>query len=231
AEGNFDLTVSCDILPPPNDLIVNATDLSNEDFPFTDPNVPMMAATLEGGNPTDCNIDGANGVWYKGTIPQNGNVTATVVNPSGANAVTFYEAPNLNASEVDLVLVDWFENQCVAGTSASIPVVAGNSYYVFVLNSGGPTDILLEFTPTLSTNDNTIEGFAFYPNPTTGVVQLRAMDTIENVEVYNLLGQRVLIEGIASNASEINISKLNAGTYLMKVSVNGQIGTYRILKQ
>ena len=231
AVGNFEIEMSCVLTAPINDLIANAIDLSNATFPYTDPSVVMPAATFEAGNPMGCNLDGANGVWYKGTIPVEGTVTASIATPGGASSVTFYEAPNLNAIETDLVLVDWFENQCLPGTEATIPVVAGNSYYVFVLNSDAITDIDIEFTPTLGADENTIEGFSYYPNPTSGIVNLNSEEKIELLEVYNMLGQKVISQQIDATTSELNISELATGTYLIRVIVNNKIGTYRIIKQ
>jgi uncharacterized cupin superfamily protein len=150
--------------------------------------------------------------------------------PAGFSAVTFYTAPNENAVETDLVLVDWFENQCLPGSTASIPTVAGQAYYVYVANHSAITDIVIDGT-NLGTVDNTIEGFVYYPNPTESILTLSAQDTIESVAIYNMLGQKVVDQNVNAIRSEINVSELATGAYLMRVSVNGQIGTYKILKK
>ncbi|HAV53780.1 MAG TPA: hypothetical protein DCX41_02450, partial [Aequorivita sp.] len=46
----------------------------------------------------------------------------------------------------------------------------------------------------------------------------------------NMLGQKVLELKNTSNAMELNVSNLAAGTYIMKVSVNGEVGTFKIVK-
>jgi hypothetical protein len=50
------------------------------------------------------------------------------------------------------------------------------------------------------------------------------------VSIYNLLGQRVMDSRVDATSSQLDVSALSPGTYLMKVSVNGQIGTYKVLK-
>ena len=45
-----------------------------------------------------------------------------------------------------------------------------------------------------------------------------------------MIGQEVLNKRIDSINSEINISNLSAGTYIMKVSIDGYIGTYKMIK-
>jgi hypothetical protein len=150
--------------------------------------------------------------------------------PAGFSSVTFYTAPNENAVETDLVLVDWFENQCLPGSTASIPTVAGQAYYVYVVNHSAITDIVIDGT-NLGTVDNTIEGFVYYPNPAESTLNLRAQDNIERVALYNILGQKVIDQKVDATTSQLNVSELATGAYIMKVSVNGQLGTYKILKK
>ena len=218
-------------VPPPNDMIVNSIDVDQIGFPYTDPSVQMDLATLEaGGTPANCDNAGVRGVWYNFVPFADGDATAIVVSPAGFSSVTFYTAPNETAVETELTLVDWFENQCVPGITATIPTIAGQAYYVYVANHDGVTDIMIDGT-NLSTADNTIEGFSYYPNPSTSIVNLTSVEVIETVAIYNMLGQKVIDQNIDATTSEVNVSQLATGTYLMKVSVNGQVGTYRILKQ
>ncbi|PVW15617.1 T9SS type A sorting domain-containing protein [Marixanthomonas spongiae] len=228
--GNFNLTVDCVPVPPANDMIANSIDVDEVGFPYTDVAVPMPAATTEAGNPTGCNIDGANGVWYNFVSNGDGEATASIVDPAGTSVVTFFEAPNENATETDLTLVNQGTNQCLPGTSTTITTTAGQAYYVFVVNTEGTTDITIDGT-NLGTNENTLKGFTFYPNPTTGVVNLNATETIERATIYSLLGQKVIDETIGTSKSELSVSSLSAGTYILKVVVDGQVGTYKIIKQ
>lgn len=230
ATGNFTLDVTCTPTPPPNDMIVNSIDVDEIGFPYTDPAVAMPAATPENGNPDGCDLTGAYGVWYNFVAAADGTANATIVTPGGASSVTFYTAPDENATETDLTLVPQNTNQCVPGTTASIYTLGGQAYYVFVMNTGAITDIVIDGT-NLGVADNTIEGFSYYPNPTDGILNLNSIDNIEKVSLYNLLGQLVVENKVDATSSQIDISNLATGTYLMKVSVNGQIGTYRVLKQ
>ncbi len=229
ATGNFSLNVDCTPVPPPNDMIVNAIDVDQLGFPYTDIAVPMPAATIENGNPNGCDLTGANGVWYKFTTNVDGNADATIVSPAGASSVTFYTADDENATEADLTLVDQNSNQCGPGTSSSIFTLANQTYYVFVLNTGGITDIQIN-TTILGVEDNILDGFSFYPNPTSDVANLKAASTIENATVYNLLGQKVVEMNNSSNTMQLNVSSLSTGTYIMKVTVNGKVGTYKMIK-
>ncbi len=230
ATGTFEFEMNCTIVPPPNDMIVNSIDVDEIGFPYTDPGVQMPGATTENGNPTGCNIDGAAGVWYNFVPEGNGQATAEIVTPAGTSSVQFFSAPDENAIETDLELVPGGSNQCVPGTSATINTVAGQAYYVFVVNTGGITDITIDGT-NLGTEDQIIQGFTFAPNPVENVLELNSQDVIEGVQIFNILGQKVIDLTIDATRTQVNMAGLQTGTYIMKATVNGQVGSYKVIKQ
>lgn len=79
-------------------------------------------------------------------------------------------------------------------------------------------------------SDNALAGFNYYPNPTTDIINLKANSNIEAVSLYNLLGQKVMDVKVGAVSSQINLVDLATGAYLMQVTVDGQVGTYRITK-
>ena len=83
---------------------------------------------------------------------------------------------------------------------------------------------------SLGVSENALAGFSFYPNPSTEVLSLKSANSIESVAIFNLLGQQVISSKIGATTSDINVSGLAAGTYIMKVTVDGQTGTYKVLK-
>ncbi|GHC50270.1 hypothetical protein GCM10008083_12240 [Ulvibacter litoralis] len=227
--GNFSLNVSCTPVPPANDMIANSVDIDDLGCPYTDIAVTTPTATTEAGSPSGCDINGVNGVWYNYTPEGNGFITLTISNPGGFSSVTFYEAPNENATENDLTLVNYYLNQCLPGTTATIPVVDGQTYYAFVANTDATTDIVFD-CDILGVNDTTLEGFTYFPNPVTNTLHLNAQDIIENVIVYNMIGQKVLEEKTDRINTELNLSNLQTGTYILEVSSKGTTGVYRIIK-
>jgi hypothetical protein len=73
--------------------------------------------------------------------------------------------------------------------------------------------------------------FSFAPNPTNNFVNLSASKNIEKVEFYNLLGQNALSAPVNGLRKEVNISNLKSGIYLMKVTIDNAVGTYKIIKK
>lgn len=70
-----------------------------------------------------------------------------------------------------------------------------------------------------------------YPNPATSEVTLQVSEA-EAVSIYNLRGQLVLSQPLASKQIRINISHLKPGTYLMHIrQKNGTLTSQRIVKK
>lgn len=228
--GDFTLDISCVPTPPSNDLIANSIDVDELGCPFTDSDVAFPAATTEAGNPTGCNIDGANGVWYNITPEGDGTISVSLSNPAGASFVNFFTADDENATEDDLTLVAQFDNQCLPSTSTTINVVAGQAYYVFVANTGGVSDVVFDCN-LLGTTANEIEGFNFYPNPANERLTIEASQNIEFVELFNMLGQRLLQQQVNATTTQLDVSGLSTGTYLMKATSNGVTSTYKLIKR
>ncbi len=102
----------------------------------------------------------------------------------------------------------------------TVPDVTQEVVYNFVGTCGG----------TAGVADNTLGGFTYYPNPTNGLLSLQSVNNIDSVTIFNLLGQKVMDAQVDATSSELNISSLKTGTYIMQVTVEGQTGTFRVLK-
>lgn len=73
--------------------------------------------------------------------------------------------------------------------------------------------------------------FTYYPNPVKHTLSLNAQSIIDNVTLYNMLGQVILTVKPNAVESELDMSGLNTGLYFLKVSVGGISKTVNIIKQ
>ena len=70
-----------------------------------------------------------------------------------------------------------------------------------------------------------------YPNPTSTIFTIEAQATIDNVAVYNVLGQEVLVKNPNAASVTIDISELQAGVYIVKTTIDGNQSSSRIIKK
>jgi len=73
--------------------------------------------------------------------------------------------------------------------------------------------------------------FKYYPNPVTNVLNLNYANAITGIEVFNLLGQKVLDKAVNQNNTQIDMTSLTAGTYMVKVMADGTSKTIKVIKQ
>ncbi|MFY0482663.1 T9SS type A sorting domain-containing protein [Flavobacterium sp. PLA-1-15] len=80
--------------------------------------------------------------------------------------------------------------------------------------------------PTFGANN-----FKAYPNPVKDILNVSYTENISNVEVYNLLGQKVATKSINATNGQLDMSSLAAGSYLVKVTAGNQVQTIKVIKQ
>lgn len=114
----------------------------------------------------------------------------------------------------------------------------GNWTYSGVTNLDGVTNDastsafpLASFSTTLSADERQIEGFSMYPNPTNkGYVNMSSRSNSRmEVSVYDILGKQVVNEKVVDKT--LDVSNLNAGVYIMKVSQDEALITRKLVIQ
>ena len=84
----------------------------------------------------------------------------------------------------------------------------------------------------LGVEENTLNSFTAYPNPTSGILNIKSTEEIDNVTVFNLLGQSVAKFGKNDiTNSSIDLSELSKGLYLVKVTSGNNTETLRVTKK
>ena len=92
-------------------------------------------------------------------------------------------------------------------------------------------DMNISVESTASNNKLSKFNFSYAPNPANNFINLSAAKTISKVEFFNNLGQNVLATSVNALSSNVNISGLNKGIYMMNVTIDGQTQAFKILKQ
>lgn len=84
---------------------------------------------------------------------------------------------------------------------------------------------------TLSVNNMEQTAFTYYPNPVENILTLNAQSNIENVSVFNMLGQEVLRTSPNAMNSDLDMASLQTGHYFVKVTIADKTETIRIIKE
>ena len=78
----------------------------------------------------------------------------------------------------------------------------------------------LEVSTTLGVDDFSLLSLKYFYNKDTKILSLDSQGTLSNIYIYNILGQEVLTKKLTNNYAEINLSYLQAGVYLVKITGN-----------
>ena len=73
--------------------------------------------------------------------------------------------------------------------------------------------------------------FSYSPNPARDQFSVEAKKVISRIEIFNTAGQNVLSKNMNALKSNIDVSSLQKGIYLMRASIENKTATFRIIKE
>lgn len=85
--------------------------------------------------------------------------------------------------------------------------------------------------PVASVKNNAIDGFATYPNPVKNgkFVLTTTSSDVKQVAIFNVLGKKVLTKNVSGIKSDIDVSEMSSGIYILKVTENGKTATKKLV--
>ncbi|AWH85272.1 hypothetical protein HYN59_09140 [Flavobacterium album] len=119
------------------------------------------------------------------------------------------------------------ENALAAGT-----VIMDGTYYATQTNDGcesAPFAVTVDIT--LGNAEFNAASFRYHPNPVKDVLTLSYDKNISAIEVYSVVGQKVIAKPVNQNEVQLDLSQLSAGTYLVKVMSDEASKTIKVVKQ
>jgi len=240
SEGIFEMTVTClETIPPPaNDAFADAEALATG--VATSGTTAGATENLADEKPSCDPFGNIADVWYTYTQPANTDTMIITTSISGTSS----EANCAVYSVGEPILA---ENQVACGDDGQasgemleFAATPGTTYYIRVWSDGAlpPVSGRVEGTfnvtadAALSTDEfDNPAVFTYYPNPVKNTLTLNAQNNIEDVRVYNMLGQEVINVKPQTLDSELDISSLETGTYFVQVTIANITKTVRVIKQ
>ena len=83
---------------------------------------------------------------------------------------------------------------------------------------------------SLGIEENNISLFNYFPNPVNDVLTIKAQKDVDNITVYNMLGQVVIRQTPNTRDCTVDLSTMQTGAYFVQVSIDNSVETIRILK-
>jgi len=119
--------------------------------------------------------------------------------------------------------------------SYDISAFEGQNIYVAIHYVGADSFILLmdDFaveTTTLGVEDQSFNGFTQFVDADSNL-RLSANTSMDNLQLFNVLGQQVVSQKLNSTNESVNISALKTGVYIASVTIEGQNKSFKIVKR
>ncbi len=81
---------------------------------------------------------------------------------------------------------------------------------------------------TLGINENEISDFEYFYNPFNDMLNITSSEKLSNIQIFNILGQKVIDDEINNYSYIINLSNLSTSIYFIKVESNNGINTFKL---
>jgi hypothetical protein len=233
----FDICVGTPPPPPTNDDCTGAIEITAGGTFDASPVVGSnVSSTTTGGLTFGCQTNRFNDVWYSVVVPDSGTLTVETAAAPGTlmtdSVISIFTGACGSLVEVGCNDDDGTDNFSKAVLTGLTP---GETLYIGVWKWGTSVDgdfQLSAYDASLLSNDVfETSSFKSFPNPVKNILNLSYNKNISNVAVYNLLGQEVIAKAMNANQSQIDMSHLSNGTYLVKVTADNQVKTIKVIKE
>lgn len=224
-----------------NDDGINPTKLTiGEEFDDNDIVSSNVFATdtsvFSGPDVVDPSCASYNGsdVWFRATVPANGAITFETAQESGSNLTDTGMSVITNA-DGEIACDD-------DGGTSTFSLIAlenlspGDVLFVRVWAFNGAQNgefkISAYSEEVLGINDtNATASISHYPNPTKDVINFKATTIITTIELFNVLGQKIVSQSGNSNELTIDLSSQPKGMYIANVVTENGKEAIRIIKE
>ena len=236
----FDICIGTPPPPPANDDCTGAIEITPGG---TISSFPVVGSTVSATNTTGLPTltcvatNRSNDVWYSVVVPDSGSLTIET-NPTPGTVMTDTVLTIFSGVCGSLVEVGCDDDSSTSGAfslKALTGLTPGSTLYIGVWRYGTTLDgdfQVSAYDASLLSNSAFESGsFKSFPNPVKNVLNLSFDKNISNVAVFNLVGQEVMTKAVNANQSQIDMSHLSAGTYLVKVTADNQVKTIKVIKE
>lgn len=162
------------------------------------------------------------------------NVTVTVTPaPTGASPQDFPAGATLASLTVTGTGIIWYDSSTLGNVlPATTPLVSGTTYYASQTVGGCESVLRLPVQAGTMLNVGGFDNanFKYYPNPVNNILTVSYSEAITGLKLYNMVGQQLITKSVNANETQIDMSHLPAGSYLLEVSAGNKSKMVKLLK-
>jgi hypothetical protein len=156
--------------------------------------------------------------------------------PTGAAAQSLTSTLTIGSISVTGTGIVWYSSAANAASGTNpLPnttVLTNTTYYATQTIGGCASTLSLAVTiTTLANQEFESVTFNYYPNPVVDQLWIAANTEINSIEVYNLIGQRVLYLEPNISDTKIDFVGLPSAIYLVKLYANGVTKDIKVIKK
>lgn len=160
------------------------------------------------------------------------------LSPTGTLVQSLEQGSTISNIVMDQPNVVWYASLQDAqnGVNAldfDMPLFDQTTYYGVLINANGCPSLATAVTIDLflGINDLDISALRVFPNPTNSFVNITYKESIDDIEVYTMLGQRVIYQSVNTTDAQVDLSHLSSGTYMIKISLGDSSQLVKVIKK
>jgi len=161
--------------------------------------------------------------WVNTNVNDDISITSTITSTAfGFLEYNIYRNNEFLASTTETTYIDM------------LPSFGTYDYYITSVFSEGESEasnIETIVWENLNVKENELEGIEIFPNPTESVLNINSAIPIESIEVFSILGQKLMFITSKNTKNQLDMSPLDVGTYFVKVWSNQQFNIYKVIKK
>jgi len=206
----------------------------------------MLNANTTTGSPVpnfpSCQTFAVSDVWYSVVVPASGRLTIETQVNSVDSITDSVIGVYSGADCFGLTQIACDDDSGPAGSNDLMAVTTvtgrtpGETLFIGVWNYNITPTIsnrffrIAAYDVSLGTEDFDEASFSAYPNPVKDILHLTYKNQIDEIIVFNMLGQEVAAKQIKNNEANIDMSSLLKGNYFVKVISEQQSKIVKIVK-
>jgi len=161
------------------------------------------------------------------------------LNEGGDITLNVSESTSRYGSSSRAQVFQWYKDNVLISGATTNPYIITNasmsdsgSYHCVITDPDVPglevirAPIIVDVT--LGISENELNEFLIYPVPTKSVLNISTNHVINSIEVFDLLGKRIM--HLESPSNKIDVSSLSKGMYLLKIQTENKTVLKRIIK-